>query len=276
MNENGRMVQGQSSSSINSKMCWDARESQEHGVDTMQALESLGFSRELAVNTHADMAINMGEFVLTALFCLTSRFRYEIIFSGHHITSRIATMVEFEMPVLLDSDEVAIAWLTWMLETYFKNRIEILTPFEWLEVGRQNFHLLPWVKKRIAYDLRESEYQASPRCCTCRTDTRTIVRTISNKIKDQGHEFVIRLRFDGEVLKIDTPEIFLAIPAQGEAWKNNFQISASAFLNVPRRFLRDYVEWAIFEERLHLNRLLISDTVIKEDISAQLQISVEN
>lgn len=112
----------------------------------------------------------------------------------------------------VESWEQGIAWVTWCLDNYAKDgEYNPARPITWLTEGRQNFHLLPWERDRIAYENR-------PHCLVQREWARVALRNLSEEIAISDDEAPVTFQFDGEILTIRCADSVLAMPANGKKW----------------------------------------------------------
>src|SRR5215471_20807474 len=78
-------------------------------------------------------------------------------------TPMSTTLVQSEMPREVESPEQAIAFVTWCLDNNADDgKFQPAFPVWWLEVGRKNQALLPWVRDLIASKKQQIAYGARP------------------------------------------------------------------------------------------------------------------
>lgn len=117
-----------------------------NGVPTYEVLTSLGFLPDVSLMSDPPGGLRMdfGNVKLTAIHCLSRRFANVVQLGGVMEPPGSLVLVECEMPQVVKSKELGIAWVTWCLDSHAHGEFQPAKPAPWLIEGRRNRHLLPW------------------------------------------------------------------------------------------------------------------------------------
>jgi len=176
---------------------------------------------------------------IEASICHNLSFHPIVLLSGVIRTASTIGELEREMPRSVDSLEQGIAWVTWILD---EHRV-LATPGplpSWVEQGRANVGLLPWIKRRRAYE-------ASPKCLVRRDYARLALKELAEAIAEADADETVRLEFDGEVLRMRIRDRAIVMPARGEPWPEFFELPADGMRSLPRRLSGDPVFFGVWD-----------------------------
>ena len=121
-------------------------------MKTRSVFKTLGFQEdwEAITDQRPAYAYDFGNLQLSAAEVMNDYLRPCFHFGGVWQDSRSITMVDFVMPVEVESFEQGVAWISYGIGEKFKPRI----PTSWLVDGRTWTDYLPWVRKTKAYARR--------------------------------------------------------------------------------------------------------------------------
>jgi hypothetical protein len=224
---------------------------------TRELLKSLGFTNDPTVisDSPGGLSLDFGDFKLTASFGSNRWLQPSVWLGGVIATPRRLTSIECEMPIEVESWEQGAAWVTWCLDKHSAGRkFDPASPIPWLAEGRQNLHLLPWERKRAAYEAR-------PHCWVERPWAKLALNALAEQLEKASNETFVTFSFDGAVLRIDCQEKVIAMPAEGGPWPQPFSIPSTAFKNLPKRLTGVTVEFSIWDSALTIGNRRYSGVV---------------
>jgi hypothetical protein len=122
-------------------------------VSTWAMLRALGFSEDQTVisDLRPGLSFDFGNLKLSAGRMVNHWFVPVIVLSGVMSTNRNISSVEAELPVEVESIEQGMAFVAWSLDNATHGQFQPAITPSWLETGRRNRHLLPWVRERALY-----------------------------------------------------------------------------------------------------------------------------
>ncbi|WP_221066165.1 hypothetical protein [Methylomagnum ishizawai] len=171
------------------------------------------------------------------------------------------------MPIEVESWEQGAAWVAWCLDDHSpKGIFEPASPIPWLVEGRQNFHLLPWERKRAEYAEQQARFAARPRCTVERAWARLALNTLAEQLEIISADSLVMFDFDGSVLRIGCGEKVIAMPAEGNRWEQPFLISGKVLKNLPKRLMTPSVDFSIWESALRIGNRRYRDDVSMEKV----------
>jgi hypothetical protein len=124
----------------------------------------------------------------------------------------------------------------------------------WIEEGRKNQKLLPWVAEMAAYGSR-------PRCTVRRDWLRLALKTLSQYLAASADPTPVSFSFDGSVLSIRCDGRVVAFPADGLTWIVHFTVQGGKLRRVPKRFMHEHIEVSIWESRLKIGGSVYEGTI---------------
>ncbi len=125
---------------------------------------------------------------------------------------------------------------------------------DWIEEGRKNQKLLPWVKAIAEFDAR-------PRCIVQRDWLRLALKTLGEYLVSLSDDAGIVFGFDGSVFYIRCDKRVLALPDEGLPWAVRFRVEARTLRHLPKRLTRDHIGVSIWESRLTLGNYSYAGTL---------------
>lgn len=116
-------------------------------IHVHEILVSVGFEKDDTITSDppGGLSFDFGAFRLFASHCLGPNFRPAISFSGVLRTTRAITDVSFLIPDNVVSREQVIAMLAYYLDRQLPGELLIEGLAPWLQEGRENKQLLPWL-----------------------------------------------------------------------------------------------------------------------------------
>jgi hypothetical protein len=135
--------------------------------------------------------------------------------------------VFFEMPRKVKSLKQCAAGIVWSLDRHsdhgdFKSARHV----GWIEDGRKNQRLLPWVKSMAQCNSR-------PQCIVQRDWFRLALKSLGERLSSSPENAEVVFSFDGSVLSIRCNEKVRALPGEGLPWAVRFKVEARALRRLP-------------------------------------------
>ena len=209
-------------------------------VKTHSLFGTLGFQENWEANTDQRPAYSydFGNLHLTAGQGVNRYFVPVFLFGGVVGDARSIKLVEFEMPLEIESFEQGVAWISHGIGTDFHPRI----PTPWLADGQKWKDHLPWVRDMKAYERR-------PQCSVEKDWFRVAAKKLRVVAAASCETGLVWLSFDGEVLRISVCGATVVVPAAGTAWHICYAIKGTALDHLPKR-LNDPVLVSIWDAKL--------------------------
>ncbi len=222
-------------------------------VATWDALQTLGFEPDPKVYSEqqAGLSCDFVSFQLTAGRMMNLEMRETWQFSGVVATPRTVAMIDFEMPLQVESVEQCAAWVAWHLQRDLPRDEKLVARAKQSLVilGLQHQATLPWVR-------RQAEYAARPQCDVERSWMRQAFKALAEHISTAGPADKISIRFDGAVLAFHGQGWTVPVPAGGEAWPDQYEIKAGDFNSFPARLMQTVIVVSIWEGKLTIGKHL--------------------
>jgi hypothetical protein len=178
-----------------------------------------------------------------------------VFFTGVLSTPRSLAEVQFEMPRRLKSIKQCAALIVWSLDQHAHHRVfRPARHVGWIEEGRENRRLLPWV-------MSMAEYNARPQCVVQRDWLRLALRTLGEYLAPLSDDAGIVFRFDGSVLSIRLNEKVIALPGEGSPWAVCFRVEARTLRQLPKRLMRKEINVSIWESHITLGNYRYAGTL---------------
>jgi len=206
-------------------------------VSTFEVLKELGFAEDPSEQQRG-FSFTIGRFKLWALPCINRWFVPIVLVTGHLYDGNSLSEICDELPAEAESREQAIAYISWCLDKAKGRRFKLEFEPTWLVEGRQWRHLLPWERKRAAYEAR-------PHCYLKREWAKLAFRELADALSLVGDDCPVSLRFDGSVLRLTCGERTTRVAAEGRPWPSEYSIRAHVLRELPRRLTHNYVEVSI-------------------------------
>ncbi len=215
---------------------------------TMDSLRCLGFRPDPTVVSDGcpGLSFDFGNLTLRASSCLNLRCVEIVLFTGTLLTPRCLAEVLFEMPRRVKSIKQCASWIVWSLDRHANHRVfKPARHVGWVEDGRKNQRLLPWV-------MSMAEYNARPRCIVQRDWLRLALRTMGEYLAALSDDASIVFSFDGSVLSIRLDKKVIALPGDGSRWTVRFRVEARTLRRLPKRLMGEVIDVSIWESRITL------------------------
>jgi hypothetical protein len=227
-------------------------------IPTWDLLSSLGFQPDstlLFSDIRPGLSLDFGNLNLSAV-AVVSPYSGEIIsFSGVLSTPRTVAEIQFELPRRLESLKQCAAWIVWNLDQYSDRRLfKAVQHVGWIEEGRQNQKLLPWVAEMAAYRSR-------PQCTVRRDWLRLALKTLGEHLVSSADDTPVLFSFDGSVLSIRCDGKVVVLPGDGLPWTVHFTAQCGKLRRVPKRFMHEHIEVSIWESRLRIDGSVYEGTI---------------
>ncbi|MEI8064046.1 MAG: hypothetical protein WCH84_08275 [Verrucomicrobiota bacterium] len=212
-------------------------------ISTWDLLQEFGFMPDASVgfsDVMPGLSFDFGNFKLKASCVMNLHFVEVVMFTGYVTTPRTMTELLFELPRQVESREQCAAWIAWNL----KGDVPKHEP-DWLKEGRLHFNLLPWERRRAAYEAR-------PHCSVSRKWARLALDTLATHLTTVPDAALVEFVFDGAVLTIRCEGKVVALPGDGSSWQHTYLIRAEKLRHLPQRLMRDPLEVSVFDGALTL------------------------
>ena len=167
---------------------------------------------------------DFGNFVLSASQVTSEYLRPEILFTGLQSTPRSVGMVEFSLPLEMESYEQGVALIAYNIGNDFTPARA--TP--WLLLGRMWEEHLPGKREMRLYKQR-------PQCHVNAEWFRVAVKKLIAAGEKASDESRFTVTFRDSVLKFDLAGEILAMPAAGNSWKQVCQCRTRELMRLSKR-----------------------------------------
>jgi hypothetical protein len=215
-------------------------------VPTWDLLRRLGFQPDSKVMSDVMPGLsfdfgNLGK--LSASWVQSPGGGEVVLFTGVLSARCSAGPIDFELSRRMTSLKQCAALIVWNLDQFraFKETCHI----DWIEEGRQNKSLLPWVRSREEYNMR-------PQCMLQRDWFRLALRTLGQQLSALPDHAAVLFSFDGSVLFIRCGNKVIALPGEGVPWAVRFKVAAEKLRRLPKRIRRGRVDVSIWQSRISL------------------------
>lgn len=207
----------------------------ENKIRTLDLLLEFGFMP--AKNDHGFpcVVLCLGDFKLSAIEGMTlSCFEY-VTLGGFWSTGRKCGEIDYAMPPEMTSREECAAWLFYALQggpaRLLANNLFCM---EWLELGKNNEHKLPWFRDTRVYDAR-------PQCSVERSWLRLALQTLAESLREVQDDELVNFSFQNQILLFRCGGQVIPLPGSGKSWTEDIFIKAADLRTLPAR-LRNYSE----------------------------------
>jgi hypothetical protein len=211
-------------------------------------LRALGFEPVTArfTDEQPGYRYDFGNWVLEASV-LTSHYLSRVMqFSGVISGRDSISMVDFALPLELESYEQGVALIAFGLPHHFVPSI----PTPWLEQGRGWGEHLPGEREmRI--------YRARPQCHVEAEWFRVAAKKLRLIAETSDSTKACAVSFQGGVLKFDLADIVIAMPATGNHWPSTYQVEVKHLVHISKRTHSDGVHLGVWQKKLTIGNRLI-------------------
>ena len=217
---------------------------------TWDLLTEFGFTPdpEVMSDIRPGLSFDFGNFKLSASAVTCRHYQPVVFFTGVLASKRTLAEIAFEMPRIVTCREEATAIIAYHLDKACSGRVfQPARPAEWLVIGREHRHLLPWEQEKAAYDAR-------PHCIVERDWLRLALKNLAALIEKADDTTEVVFAFDGSVLTMKCSGKVFPLGATGNAWTAQFVIPAGKLRRLPKRLMQGLIEISVREGRLHIGR----------------------
>jgi hypothetical protein len=219
-------------------------------IETWDLLKELGFQPDDGIysDIHPGLRYDFGVLKLDASAGLNRWLRAVVMFGGVLKERRSITMIEGEMPLQVDSRELGIAWITYVLDQRAHHRrFEPPNAPAWLDEGRRYKYLLPWERET-------AEYEKRPRCAVPREWMRLALRTLREALAETQDDtrVVFAAAECGLIIRCGSK----VIPIHGTAanWSDEVAVFARDLRSLPCRLMHETIGVSVWKGKLHIAR----------------------
>jgi hypothetical protein len=239
-------------------------------ISTWDFLVSLGFVEDADVlsDWKPGLSYSFGRGKLTAVHVLNRHFQKVVELGGIMTTRRTHGMIHNEMAVELESPEQGMAWLSWTLDHAADGKFRPALEPAWLEIGRQNQHLLPWNRELAAFAAR-------PLCLVPREWLRLGLRELAEQITNVANDAPVIFSFDGSVLQIGCNGKIIPMPAEGKSWEHAYSIPSAKLNSLPKRLMRELIEVSFYDSSIRIANWCYSGAEVTDEIETTGSSSAE-
>jgi hypothetical protein len=222
-------------------------------IRTMDALRGIGFLTDNTVMSDdgPGLSFDFGGLKLRA-GAYTKLLAEMVMITGVLSTPRRLAQIHFELPRYDESANFVKAWIVWHLDQHQEFKKAYHMP--WLEDGRENQSLLPWIKS-IA------EWNARPKLIVRRDWLRLALNRLAEHLSTLTDQSKIIFSFDGSVFSIRCDQELIALAAEGTRWTVSFGVHAGDLRRLPRRLMHEHVSVSIWESRIRVGSQSYPGTV---------------
>jgi hypothetical protein len=221
-------------------------------LETWAVLQSFGFTGDSEVwsDIQPGLSFDFGNFKLTASAVVSFSFQEVVMCGGVYCGSGKLAEVGFNISRKVTSPERCAAELVWHLDKQLGwngQPFRSLNPAPWLEMGRQHFHLLPWVQQQLEWEAEQRALAARPHCWVAKAFARPLLNALAEEVAQADAGETVWFAFDGEVLKVSYGKRRLAAAAQGNTWPEEYGVAASALAEAPKRILNGGLTFGVWK-----------------------------
>ena len=215
-------------------------------VPTRDLLVDLGF--EVVVAEYADQQpgnrYDFGNFVLEASQVTGKYFQSEIYFAGIISTPRELGMVEFSLPLDVQSYEQGVALIAFNIGRNFTP----LRPTPWFEQGREWQDHLPGRREARLYAQR-------PQCHVEAEWFRVAVKKLIEHGSQADDTQVFKVSFISGVLKFELSSQSLVMPGTGNDWRDECICFSKGLVHLSKRTASEGIWLGVWKSQLAIGRL---------------------
>jgi hypothetical protein len=224
-------------------------------VRVLDVLADLGFVVD--PTGHSDdppaLALRGSNYSIRAGSTVTARLWPVVHFGGSIKSGDGFSIVDFALPLTVDSLNQAMAWIAYGLGR--GTRLDPMPP--WLPQALALSEELPWMKRprqTPARVLRDTlSWQVRP-CCLVERDWARLALNFLRRAAERDPFEVFGADFDGEMLIVRALGQALGVPATGSGpWRPGFRASLQHLHPMPRMLRSDPVEISIWDEALRMD-----------------------
>lgn len=222
-------------------------------IRTMDVLRGVGFQTDTTVISDDGHGLSLDFGGLKLKAGAYRKVLAEIVMiTGIFSTPRSMALIHFEIPRYVESSNFVKAWMVWHLDQHqeFKHAYQM----PWVEEGRRNQGLLPWIKSM-------AEWNARPKLIVRRDWLRLALNSLTRLLSTVPDDVNVIFSFDGSVLSIRCDGELIALAAQGTPWTVRFSVHAGNLRRLPGRLMGESIGISIWERRLCIANWTYEGTV---------------
>lgn len=233
---------------------------------TRNVLEQLGFTptERLITEKQPSYFFDFGNLKLEAAQVTNFKFKSVFTLSGVQRSEDSMRVVDFEIPLELESYEHGVAWLWWGLNggslaiahRTFDPDIEPT----WYSDGERWQDRLPWIKRMI-------EHKARPQCVVERDWLKVVSKKLRTLAVDAHEARLVSCCFDGTFLEIVVDGKVWKIQGWGKPWPGNVYVLHNDMVWATKRFMKPMVSLSVWEEKLTIGNRVVG--VIPHELIAR-------
>lgn len=216
-------------------------------METIEALKQLGF---VPSDDGGKYLYDFGNFEISAYESMNRQFVSVIYVAGVYYNGRVLCDVEMQLPLNVASTEQTAAFIVSGIERQIDKNFTPDIKTDWLEIGRNNYDLLPWVmaeKRRVE---EGKIYAQRPKCLVEREWLKLAIRELNSVVDQLNAKDLISITFQNGILSIRSSLKVIAFPAIGKDWDEEYKIPVRHFTNFPKRINYKEIEISIWEDYL--------------------------
>jgi hypothetical protein len=238
----------------------------ETAIRTWNLLPALGFQPDDTIffsDIRPGLSIDFGDFKLSAVAVTNPYSGAVVSFSGLYSTPRTLADIHFELPRRVESLKQCAAWIVWCLDRQWDGQtFRPARTVDWIDEGRQNRRLLPWV-------MSQAEYEARPQCIVRREWLRLGLKELRDRLAWLPDNVSVTFSFDGVVFRIQCDKKIIAFPGEGRPWTVCFTIEGKTLRDQPkRRLMSDIIGVSIGESRICLGPWSCEGEIESSDLAS--------
>lgn len=218
-------------------------------MNTIESLKQLGFTKD---SDDIRLVYDFGNFELMAYESMNRLFVPVIYLTGVYHDGRTLCDIQLQLPLHVSSTEQTAAFIASGIERHLKKDFKPLIQIDWLEIGRNNYDLLPWVKEQKQREEELRIYNQRPKCLVERDWLKLALRELKSLIDQLEAKELISVTFRDGVFSFRSQTKTIAFPAIGNDWQEEYQISSFNFSRFPKRLNNKEIEIAIWNDSLRI------------------------
>lgn len=183
---------------------------------------------------------DFGNFELVAIKGINRYIQKGYTFIGCYVTARSAGIIDFFIPLQVESYEQGVALMAYYLRsTKLKNKPD------WLDEGLALREHLPWEKETKAYN-------ENPVAIIEHEWFRILVKKIRILIPSSSDDDVTKFSFDGSVLKVVCNNETFVITGLGKDWQKTVSVKTKSLDFLPKRIQNKDILIYVWKDYLYI------------------------
>ena len=226
-------------------------------VAVCDVLPTLGFGPDWAAYSEnpPGFKFNRSNLELTAGEMTNRYLQPGVHFYGLWRTSRTLKMIDFEIPLKVESREQVVAWIVYGIGIDYTPPSTI----DWFDQGKLWQDQLPWKKYYRELHARSEENRRlralRPHCFLSRKWMRVLLNHMAVAAASNPQAVEVQVHFNGRMLTLEVGDEMIGAPASGTgAWSCKYAVAITADDVLPSRLLTDPVEVGIWHGAFEIER----------------------